>query len=156
MSYLSSKKSFIISLTALVVVGLGLQFVNWFIYPFSSAHPNFSDVESVYAKMQVPSTWTKKGEGANRGIAGRQCGIESDGCFSKVAAFEVPKSTGAEDIKSVLTGMGCISVVSDRTDQKGGTSYTDFECSTEGVKPWGTLKEEGVDGWSLSLGVSSR
>ena len=155
MSYLSSKKSIIISLTVLVVVAIGLQFVNWFIYPFSSAHPNFSEVEAVYDKMQVPSTWIKTGEGANKGIAGRQCGIESNGCFSKSATFSVPTTTTTEQIKNVYIGMGCVSVAADRTEQLDGPVYTTFRCTSGGLVIAGTLKELS-DGWQQSVIVSSK
>lgn len=140
----------------LPLVLVGLIVVNWFVYPFTSADPNFADVEAVYNRMVVPDTWIKKGEGANKGIAGRQCPIESDGCFSKVATFTVPKTTTEEEIKEVYKSLGCVSVLSDRTEQRGGVTYIDFECSTEAVFPYGTLTEEGVDGWNLTLGVSSR
>ena len=146
--------------TVFTVVGVLLflgvaQYVNWFVYPFSAANPNFKDVEAVYSKMQIPSTWTKTGEGSNKGIAGRQCGIESDGCFGKSATYKVPANISTSDVKNVFLSAGCVSVVADREEQKGGVTYTDFECSAGGLRPWGTLKEDGQGEWSLSIGVSS-
>jgi len=149
-------KVFIVVAVTLPILFIVATVVNWFVYPFSSAKPNFADVEAVYNKMAVPATWVKKAEGSNRGIAGRQCPIESDGCFSKVGTFRVPINTKEDEVKKALESLGCISVLADRTEQRGGATYTDFECSADGTFPWGTLTEEGVDGWNLTIGVSSR
>ena len=151
------KKSWILLVVCILVpvVFVGLLVVNWFVYPFTSAKPNFADVESVYNKMVVPDTWVKKGEGANKGIAGRQCPIESDGCFSKVASFTVPKSTTEEDVKSVYKSLGCISVVVDRTVQQGGgVTYADYECSSGATRVSGTLTER--DEWGLTVNVATQ
>jgi hypothetical protein len=139
----------------LVLIGLGaLQYVNWFVYPFTSATPNFADVEKVYSRMVVPSTWTKLGEGANKGLHGRQCPVESDGCFSKAATFSVPNTVTVDEIKEAYKSMGCVSVLAERTDQVGGVSYTSFRCSTGAMHVSGSLTER--ETWSLTINVSSR
>lgn len=155
MAGLARGKKIVFIVVGILLVLAAVQYINWFVYPFSSANPNFADVEAVYNKMQIPSTWTKTGEGANKGIAGRQCGIESNGCFSKSATFNVPQSVTVDEIKNVYIGMGCISVVSDKTEQSGGPSYTVFRCSSGGIILAGTLKEL-TDGWQQSVIVSSK
>lgn len=151
-----SSKIFVVTCVVLFVASVGSLAIHWFVYPFTSAKPNYADVEAVYDKMVVPNSWVKKGEGSNKGIAGRRCPIESDGCFSKVASFTVPKTTTEDEVKNVYMSLGCVSVVAQRTEQKGGVTYTDFECGADGVFPYGTLTEEGDDGWRLTIGVSSR
>lgn len=137
------------------IVLMGLLVVNWFVYPFTSKVPNFADVEAVYNKMVVPEGWVKKGEGANKGIAGRQCPIESDSCFSKSAEFSVPSTVTEDEIKKVYESMGCISVLADRSEPKGAKPYTDFECSSGSLVLGGTLNEN-FDPWRLTVGVGSR
>ncbi len=116
------------------VVLIGLLIVNWFVYPFTSAEPNFADVEAVYNKMVVPEGWVKKGEGSNKGIVGRQCPIESDGCFSKAADYTVNGLIGKEDVLRVTELSGCASPVYKDETYKGDVqdskfSYTCFSGS---------------------------
>ena len=151
----TKKGKFVIVFAVVLPILLAtLLIINWFVYPFVSAKPNFADVEAVYNKMVVPADWVKKGEGSNKGIAGRQCPIESDGCFSKAARFTVPVGTTEDVVKSVFKSLGCISVVADRTEQVGGIAYTDFECSAGVTRASGTLKEKSE--WELSVNVGSR
>lgn len=154
MAISKSGKVWIILAILLPVILVSALLINWFVYPFTSAKPNFADVEAVYTKMAVPADWVKIGEGSNKGIAGRQCPIESDGCFSKVGSFIVPVGTSEEKIKQVYISMGCVSVIADRTEQKGGFTYTDFECSSGALRVSGTLIEK--DEWGLSVNVATR
>ena len=147
-------KAVIIVSVLLPVVLVGLLVVNWFVYPFSSANPNFADVEAVYSKMVVPTDWVKKGEGANKGIAGRQCQIESDGCFSKTATFVVPKNTTEDQVKKVFESMGCMSVAADRNIEVGGPTSTTFRCSVGGLVAVGSLLERESE-WEMYVNVGS-
>jgi hypothetical protein len=151
----SKKRIFlVVFLCAVLPLGLITAFiVNTFFYPFTSANPNFNDVEAVYSKMQVPEDWIKQGEGSNKGIAGRQCPIESDGCFSKVGRYIIPVGTTPDDVKSVFESLGCVSVSSDRSEQAGGVTYTDFECSVGGLRASGSLTEESE--WEIVVGVKT-
>lgn len=152
----TKKGKFVIVFAVVLPILLAtLLIINWFVYPFVSAKPNFADVEAVYNKMVVPADWVKKGEGANKGIAGRQCPIESDGCFSKSAEFSVPNTVTESDIKKVYESMGCVSVVADRSEPKGAKPYTDFECSAGPLVLGGTL-DEGYEPWRLTIGVGTR
>jgi hypothetical protein len=140
----------------LVLIGLGaVQYVNWFVYPFTSASPNYSDVEKVYSRMVVPAGWTKQGEGANKGLRGRQCPIESDGCFSKAATFGVPTTVTVDEIKEVYKSMGCVSVKAERSEPIGDKPYTDFDCASGAMHLSGTLDEKN-NPWELNINVGSR
>lgn len=157
----SSRRPLVLSLifgVALPALLFGLFVVNLFYYPFTSATPNFVDVERVYDKMVVPDTWVKKGEGANKGIAGRQCPpFESDGCFSKVGTFTVPVGTAEEEVKAVFLSMGCPSVYSFRRETIGGSPSTSYECSvSNGVKVVGSLQENGSVSWDMYVNAGSR
>jgi hypothetical protein len=149
-----SSKIFVVTCVLLFVASVGLLAIHWFVYPFTSAQPNYADVEAVYDKMVVPDSWVKKGEGANKGIAGRRCPIESDGCFSKVGRFGVPKGTTEEEVKRAYESLGCISVIAQRTEQKGGVTYTDFECSSGALRVSGSMTERNE--WELTINVGTR
>ena len=147
------KKVLLSALGAIVLIGLLV--VNWFVYPFTSKEPNFADVEAVYNKMVAPNTWVKKGEGANKGIAGRQCPIESDGCFSKVASFTIPISEYASDVESIAISMGCPSSNQSRVEQIGGPASMSFRCSSGAIIVSGSIVERG-DRWDAYVYSSSR
>ncbi len=132
---------FIVFAVVVPILLIGLLIVNWFVYPFVSAKPNFADVEAVYNKMVVPADWVKKGEGSNKGIAGRQCPIESDGCFSKAATFSVPTGTTEEVVKDVFKSLGCVSVSTDTNTEKNGPTTTTFRCSAGELIAVGSLLE---------------
>lgn len=152
----TKKGKFIVVFAVVVpIILIVLLIINWFVYPFVSAKPNFADVEAVYNKMVVPADWVKKGEGANKGIAGRQCPIESDGCFSKSASFEVPMSDYKQAIEQITTSMGCTSSGYDRNEQVGGPSATNFRCSSGAIIVSGTVIER-LDKWEGYVNASSR
>lgn len=138
----SRKGKYIVVFAVVVpIVLFAMLIVNWFVYPFSSAKPNFADVEAVYDKMVVPADWVKKGEGANKGIAGRQCPIESDGCFSKASTYSVPTSTSKAVVIDVFESLGCVSVSSDENTEKNGPTSTTFRCSVGALIATGSLLE---------------
>ena len=148
-------KTLIILTVFLPVLFTGLLLVNWFVYPFTSAKPNFADVEAVYDKMVVPSDWVKKVEGSNKGIAGRQCPIESDGCFSKAATFGLPQSEYQTSVDTLAKSMGCPSSNLDRVEQSGGPATASFRCASGGIIVSGTIIERGSS-WEGYVNVSSR
>ena len=148
-------KVFIVVAVTLPILFIVATVVNWFVYPFSSTKPNFADVEAVYNKMVVPDTWVKKAEGSNRGIAGRQCPIESDGCFSKVATFSIPAANYTTEIESVAMSMGCPSSNQSRVEQIGGPASMSFRCASGAIIVSGTIIERG-DNWEAYVYSSSR
>jgi hypothetical protein len=103
--------------------------IHWFVYPFTSAQPNFADVEAVYSKMVVPDTWVKVGEGANSGIAGRRCPIESDGCFSKSANFSIKSAVSSQEVIDVIEQSGCASPALKDETYKGDPEGSRFSYS---------------------------
>ena len=138
----TKKGKFVIVFAVVLPILLAtLLIINWFVYPFVSAKPNFADVEAVYNKMVVPADWVKKGEGANKGIAGRQCPIESDGCFSKAGTFSVPMGTTEGVVKDVFESLGCISVLTETNTEKNGPTTTTFRCSAGALIVVGSLLE---------------
>jgi hypothetical protein len=143
---------------ALVLIALGaVQYINWFVYPFTSASPNYADVERVYSRMVVPASWQKTGEGANKGLHGRQCPIESDGCFSKVGSFDVPKTDYDQALRDVTQSMGCTSISIRRVPQSSAVKSANFECRTNGIKISGTVIEYVVESnWEVSINASTR
>jgi hypothetical protein len=139
----------------LPVLVVGALIIHWFVYPFTSAQPNFADVEAVFSKMVVPETWVKKGEGSNKGIAGRRCPIESDGCFSKVASFLVPTSTTQAEIESVMISMGCVTAMVNRIEEQGGPTSVSGRCSSGAIIVSVSLLERG-EMWDMYVNASSR
>lgn len=95
----------------------GLLFVHVFIYPFTVAKPNFSDVEQTFNKMQFPADWQQIDSSQNAGLAGRRCPIEPESaCFHKSKTFKLPASVTIEDVKTIMAQTGCSSIaVSDNT-----------------------------------------
>lgn len=123
-----NSKIFVFVCVALPVLSVGALMIHWFAYPFTSVQPNFADVEAVYSKMVVPDTWVKKGEGANKGIAGRRCPIESDGCFSKSSDYDISAPTENE-VLAVISSSGCISPVRKNETFKGDAENSKYSYS---------------------------
>ena len=141
MSRISSKKIVITAAVLLAVFGT-LTVVNWFIYPFSSAQPNYADVEAVFNKLDIPEGWVVLEARENKGIAGRQCPIEPNTvCFSKEKTFKVPSNTTETSIITIFESSGCISpVIGEKREYTSGKYSQDYICSTQGVIISGTLR----------------
>jgi hypothetical protein len=145
-----------IGLPTLVVVGLfGLFVINGFIYPFSSASPNYADVEAVFNKLQVPADWLEISHSEVKGIAGRQCPIESDGCFSKGKIYTIPKETSQSVVQSILIGTGCKNIVFSKKTELNGPNSTNYRCSVGTVQVSGDLVENIQDNCICILEVNS-
>ena len=112
---------------------LGVLIINWFVYPFSSAHPNFAEVESVFNKLQIPADWQINKTDENSGIAGRQCPIESESmCFHKSIEYKLPENLTKEQAENIVKSSGCVSpAYKDESSlgQPEGFSYS-YECFT--------------------------
>lgn len=145
------KIALLIGLIVVPVIFVGLLIVNWFVYPFSSATPNFADVEAVYNKLQIPSDWKIVEESENRGIAGRQCPVESVSmCFHIAKTYDINNITQKAVIEDIVLSSGCVSTTEKDNFQEGDIreSFT-YECMSGSVRVFGT--------WENNLGeVSAR
>lgn len=153
----SRKGKYIVVFAVVVpIVLFAMLIVNWFVYPFVSAKPNFADVEAVYNKMVVPADWVKKGEGSNKGIAGRQCPIESDGCFSKYTDYTLPKGSTKDVVLATVLSSGCVSASEEDKSQKGGkASIFSYTCMSGPVRVIGSWEQ--IDDQSTArLTIKSR
>jgi hypothetical protein len=115
---------------------LAALYINMAVYPFFTSHPNYSDVERVFNKMQFPSDWTEIRSSENRGIAGRACPIESGSvCYHKSRSFNLPTTTTIEQVKSVMQQSGCQAIsVSDNTAQGETKKKSLLGCSIDGMR----------------------
>jgi hypothetical protein len=110
---------------------LGVLYINTYVYPFSSKHPNYADVEQAFSKLQFPAEWQEISSRENRGIAGRGCDpFNSSGCFHKSKTFKLPSTATEDEVKNIFTDAGCKSVSMTDTTQQGETkkSYS-LRCS---------------------------
>lgn len=126
-----------VAVVLLIVAGA----VNFFVYPFTSAQPNFADVERVFNKIEVPADWVEVSSSENRGIAGRACPIESSGCFSKSTTFNAPTGTTPEIVQAILGLTGCPLPEPVKTDLGDGRddSYK-LTCSIKGFEAVGNIR----------------
>lgn len=139
-----------------LLIPLSLFIINNAVYPFSTTHPNFSDVERVFNKMQFPSDWEEIDSSENRGIAGRACPIESaTKCYHKRKLFKLSNKVSLDVIEGILKKTGCSAVSFTENKPVEGTSYDNYQCSTEGVTVSGTLYKKSA-GWEASFSTSNR
>jgi hypothetical protein len=122
---------------------LGIFYINLAVYPFATTHPNFSDVERVFNKMQFPGDWQEINSSENRGIAGRACPIESESyCYHKSKTFKVKSDITRLTTEVILKATGCPVVSVKESQPTGGAAYTSFDCSIEGVSVSGEITWE--------------
>ena len=146
-------KLFIALCVIVPVVLVVLVVIDWFVYPFVSLKPNYADVEATFNKLQIPSDWKLVSEGSNKGIAGRQCPIESDGCFSKTTNYSTPSSVMREDVEQVVLSSGCVSAaVRDETQKGDPREVFEYSCMAAGIRVVGTWTK---NGGTVSAGVSA-
>ena len=105
----SAKKKIALGVGVVFVIFMVVTYVNWFVYPFVSAKPNYADVEKVFNKLQIPPDWVEISRSENKGIAGRQCPIESDGCFSLSKDFKIRNDLDGAGLVEFMKSAGCIS-----------------------------------------------
>jgi hypothetical protein len=136
-----------------IFVLIAIFVINVAYYPFFTSHPNYSDVERVFNKMQFPSDWQEIRSSENRGIAGRACPIESEStCYHKSRSFNVPESTTLDSVKSILLQTGCPTVaVSDNTAKDAPKKKYLLGCSIEGM----TIGADYVEGEYFSTTIYS-
>ncbi len=121
---------------------LGILYVHLAVYPFWSDHPNFSDVERVFDRIQFPEDWKITESGEDRGIAGRTCPLEGSGCFSKYVRYMNIGDINKDTLGSIIKTSGCGSVsFNDNTIEGEVTKKYYFSCSTEGISINGDFKE---------------
>ena len=123
----------LIIVASVVVALVVLTIVNFFVYPFQSAKPNFADVERVFNKIEIPTDWVEISSSENRGIAGRACPIEGSGCFSKSKRFSIDPSTPSDNIASVYKTSGCTTISIKEDAQTEGVPPIRFRCSIDGL-----------------------
>jgi hypothetical protein len=140
-----SKKSALIIGLVVVLIVIVLNVVNWFVYPFTSAKPNFADVEAVYSKLQIPSDWTVIDESENRGIAGRQCPVESSTmCFHLAKTYNAQHIIDRITVENIVLGSGCISVdEKDESQKDDPVEVYSYTCMSGGVKVIGLWERNG-------------
>ena len=147
-----------------VKIGVGLAlagymafwFINNFVYPFFPESPNFKDVERVFSRMQFPAEWEELDSTENRGLAGRACPIEPGSrCFQKGKKFRVDSNIDQKIVEEVFKQTGCSIVSIQRSEPIGGTPYSNFECSVDGLKVDGGVTETSAESWEVSVYVST-
>lgn len=130
------KKAFkiISAVVGLLVLLIGLWVVNNFVYPFQSVHPNYSDVEAAFAKLQFPSDWREISSSENRGLHGRGCDfLNNAGCFHKGKTFSVPERVTKDNLKQLLIDSGCLGTVESEFTYDGDAKPSfNLECGLSG------------------------
>lgn len=89
------------------LLALALAYVNFFVYPFQSSRPNYSDVSAEFDKIVFPQDWQITKIIENKGIAGRACPIEGSGCFSKQVFMSLPAGVGKDTVELFLKNSVC-------------------------------------------------
>ena len=125
------------------IVLTGAAYINMAVYPFSTEHPNFSDVERVFNRMQFPSDWQEVKSSENRGVAGRYCPFESSSaCYHKSKTFRVPAGTLDKEVEKLLKETGCPIVSISVSTPIGAEPYSSFKCSAEGLEISGEIEHK--------------
>lgn len=143
----------LVIVVSVIVVLIVLAVINFFVYPFQSAKPNFADVERVFNKIEIPADWVEISSSENRGIAGRACPIESSGCFSKGKRFTLAAGYEVSSIGAVYETSGCPTASIEEHEVIDGDDYASFECSIEGLNVVGDLDKTPGSMWEVSLYV---
>jgi len=126
---MKSKK--VVGILVFVIFSIALIIVNFFVYPFQSSSPNYSDVEASFNKISFPNDWTIYKTIENKGIAGRACPIEGSGCFSKQVFIKLPTNTDLEFIKNFLQSQICVSDLEVRSTKNNSINRYTFYCEVE-------------------------
>lgn len=121
------KNKILVGIVTLLAL-LGLLWIHLFIYPFTTSHPNFSDVEKTFNNLHIPKDWKLISKSENKGIAGRACPIESDGCYSKKADYRVDERTDSLTMTEILKSFGCGPISTSDTSSKDIKMYT-YYCN---------------------------
>lgn len=152
----ASRKRKVLTGFVIFVLLVGIWCIDAFVYPFSTTHPNFSDVERVFNKMQFPADWKEVEASENRGTAGRSCPIESSTtCYHKRVLFSVENDLSKEEIEKILMMTGCPAASYTENNPKGGIAYDNYSCSVDGVVVSGTLYKK-TPSWEASFSVTNR
>ncbi|MEK7471706.1 MAG: hypothetical protein AAB624_00485 [Patescibacteria group bacterium] len=135
----SGKRLVFVAVAVILLIVAGV--VNFFVYPFTSAQPNFADVERVFNKIEIPADWVEIDSSENSGIAGRACPIESSGCFHRSVTSNAPLSTTPEQVQAILGLTDCPLPEPQRLDLGDGNdnSYK-LICSIEGLEVVGNIR----------------
>lgn len=146
----------VIEIAAIISIPIILLSIDWFIYPFQTKHPNFSDVNRVFNKMTFPSDWKVVSTSENKGTAGRTCPIESESkCFHKGVIYQIPVNTDQKTIEAILRLTGCPSPIFTDNKPVGSYPYTNFQCSIDATTVDGGIKKISNNYWELSVYVST-
>jgi hypothetical protein len=140
----------------ILAIPLTLLFVDWFVYPLKTTHPNYSDVNRVFNKMTFPSDWKVVSTSENKGTAGRACPIESESvCYHKSVTYQVPIGLTNDAIQKILEQTGCPSpAFSETNSDTPGRSFVNYRCSIDAVEVTGTLYKK-QSNWEASFYVST-
>lgn len=144
-----SKK--VVWVLVVTVVSMSLLTINFFIYPFQSSRPNFSDVSSEFDKIIFPPDWQITKIIENKGIAGRACPIEGSGCFSKQAFISLPVNVDKDIVVGVIGDRVCKSPIDIRESKDTAANRYTYYCAvSEGIMLGGDYK---VDRSEISIRV---
>lgn len=111
------------------LLALALAYVNFFVYPFQSSRPNYSDVSAEFDKIVFPQDWQITKIIENKGIAGRACPTEGSGCFSKQAFISLPININETDIRSFIEVNICSSSPNVRESKDKTIERFTYYCS---------------------------
>lgn len=145
--------------TILIILGIFILLtVYWtvdnFIYPVKPVHPNYTDVDKAFAKLQFPSDWKEISSAENHGLHGRDCDpFNNSGCFHKSKKFTVNDSTSNDRIKEFMMTSGCVEVSESEFTYSGEQKRSfSFSCQLQNrVKLGVTLR-----GPESSLNVTTK
>jgi hypothetical protein len=123
-------RTFLIIFGAAVLL-IGYWGVDNFVYPIKAVHPNYSDVERVFAQLQFPSDWKEISSSEGRGLHGRDCDpFNKAGCFHKAKKFKVPDNTNESSIQQIFSTANCVNTtVKDITPTGDLKSTKTLTCS---------------------------
>jgi hypothetical protein len=149
-----------ITIVGVLVLLVGYWLTDNFIYPIKSVHPNYSDVEQSFSKLQFPADWKEISSSENKGLHGRDCDpFNNAGCFHKSKTFKVNDSKSAKtNIEEMFKELGCDNVLDEPT-YEGNSNTTpktasNLSCKIKGGVILGasTSQQRG----EVSVGVSTR
>ncbi len=107
----NKSRNIVLSIVGGILLLLGSAFINFFIYPFTTTHPNYSDVEALYDSVDLPGTWELVELKENEGISGRKCSsgdiTGTSYCYQKQGTYLVPQVMTDEGFNSVFSKLRC-------------------------------------------------
>ncbi len=152
----NKSRNIVLSIVGGILLLLGAAFINFFIYPFTTTHPNFSDVEAVYNSIEVPNNWELISISEKTGPAGRSCYMGNDitgpqYCHRIRNEYDVPSVLTSEGYFDVMDSISCDNK---QTEALSDTSYR-FYCERNGVEISSSFEISESDGNSVGISVNA-